>query len=57
MTVYEASVKKYLEVSRTVSEKFDIDPYTRQRIEHVSDSIDSTFSNDKVKKAKLSDFF
>jgi len=57
MTVYEASVKKYLEVSKEVGARYAIDPYTRQRIEHVSDSIDSTFQNDKVKKAKLSDFF
>jgi DNA polymerase II large subunit len=57
MTVYEASVKKYLEVSQQVGAKFHIDDYTRQRIEHVSDSIESTFSNDRVKKAKLSDFF
>jgi DNA polymerase II large subunit len=57
MTVYEASVKKYLEVSKQVGERFAIDSYTRQRIEHVSDSIESTFSNDRVKKAKLTDFF
>src|SRR5207248_1949736 len=57
MTVHEASVKKYLEVSKQVSEKFELDPYTKQRIEHIEDSIGSTFNNDRVKKAKLSDFF
>ena len=57
MTVHEGSVKKYLEVSREVSVRFELDDYTKQRIEHVSDSIDSIFTNDRVKKAKLSDFF
>ena len=57
MTVHEGSVKKYLEVSREVSVRFQLDEYTKQRIEHVSDSIDSIFTNDRVKKAKLSDFF
>ena len=57
MTVHEGSVKKYLEVSREVSVRFELDDYTKQRIEHVADSIDSIFTNDRVKKAKLSDFF
>jgi DNA polymerase II large subunit len=57
MTVHEGSVKKYLEVSREVSQRFELDDYTKQRIEHVADSIESIFTNDRVKKAKLSDFF
>ena len=57
MTVHEGSVKKYLEVSKAVSQKYGVDNYTQQRIEHISDSIESTFQNDRVKKAKLSDFF
>jgi len=57
MTVHEGSVKKYLEVSKEVCVRFDVSEYVQQRIEHVSDSIDSVFTNDRVKKAKLSDFF
>ena len=57
MTVHEGSVKKYLEVSKAVSQKYGVDNYTQQRIEHIADSIESTFQNDRVKKAKLSDFF
>ena len=57
MTVHEGSVKKYLEVSKAVSQKYGVDNYTQQRIEHIQDSIESTFQNDRVKKAKLSDFF
>lgn len=57
MTVHEGSVKKYLEVSKEICVRFHVSEYVQQRIEHVSDSIDSVFTNDRVKKAKLSDFF
>lgn len=57
MTVHEGSVKKYLEVSQEICTRFGVDNYVQQRIEHVKDSIESVFQNDRVKKAKLSDFF
>ena len=57
MTVHEGSVKKYLEVSEQICVRFSVDNYVQQRIEHVRDSIESVFQNDRVKKAKLSDFF
>ncbi|HWG90429.1 MAG TPA: DNA polymerase II large subunit [Candidatus Thermoplasmatota archaeon] len=57
MTVHEGSVKKYLEVSKEMCIKYGVNDYVRQRIEHIEDSIESTFQNDRVKKAKLSDFF
>ncbi|MBI4393748.1 MAG: DNA polymerase II large subunit [Euryarchaeota archaeon] len=56
MTVHEASVKKYLEVSKRISEKYAVDAYTRQRIELIEESMNSLFLSDKVKKSKLSDF-
>ena len=56
LTVHVSSVKKYLEMTKEISEKFAIDPYTRQRIDLIERSINSLFENDKVKKCKLSDF-
>jgi DNA polymerase II large subunit len=56
LTVHVSSVKKYLEITKEISEKFAIDPYTRQRIDLIEKSINSLFENDKVKKCKLSDF-
>ncbi|HLE97806.1 MAG TPA: DNA polymerase II large subunit, partial [Candidatus Thermoplasmatota archaeon] len=56
MTVYEASVRKYLEVSKEICERYGVNPYVRQRIEHIEDSIESLFQNDRVKKARLTDF-
>jgi DNA polymerase II large subunit len=57
LTVHEASVKKYLEISKTIGEKYGLDSYTRERIDILEMNMDSVFNNDKVKKCKLSDFF
>jgi DNA polymerase II large subunit len=57
LTVHEASVKKYLEVSKDVGERYGLSEYTKQRIAVLEMSMDSLFNNDKVKKSKLSDFF
>ena len=57
LTVHEASVKKYLEVSKQIGEKYGLSEYTLQRIDILEMSMDSLFNNDKVKKCKLSDFF
>jgi len=57
LTVHEASVKKYLEISKTIGEKYGLDPYTRERIEILEMNMNSVFNNDKIKKCKLSDFF
>lgn len=57
LTVHEASVKKYLEISKVIGEKYGLDTYTRERIDILEMNMDSVFNNDKVKKCKLSDFF
>lgn len=57
LTVHEASVKKYLEVSKMIGEKYGLDDYTKERVEILEMSMDSVFNNDKVRKCKLSDFF
>lgn len=57
LTVHEASVKKYLEVSKEMGEKYGLSEYTRQRIDILEMSMKSLFDSDKVKKCKLSDFF
>ncbi|MCL2712590.1 MAG: DNA polymerase II large subunit, partial [Methanomassiliicoccaceae archaeon] len=57
LTVYEASVKKYLDVSKEMGEKYGLSEYTKQRISILEMSMGSLFNNDKVKVCKLSDFF
>jgi DNA polymerase II large subunit len=57
LTVHEMSVKKYLNISKEIAEKYNLPVYARQRIALVEKSIDSMFISDKVKNTKLSDFF
>lgn len=56
LTVHEMSVKKYLDISKEIAEKYHLPTYARQRISLVEKSIDSLFKSDKVKNTKLSDF-
>jgi len=57
LTVHEMSVKKYLDISKEIAEKYNLPLYARQRITLVEKSIDSMFVSDKVKNTKLTDFF
>jgi DNA polymerase II large subunit len=57
LTVHQMSVKKYLEVSREIAERYNLPDYARQRIALVEKSIDSLFRSDKVVQKKLIDFF
>jgi DNA polymerase II large subunit len=57
MTVHHASVIKYLEVSKRIAEKYNVKPYTKQRLAMLEDNVNSLFQSDKVKKTSLKDFF
>ena len=57
LTVTEPSVRKYLEVSKNVCERNDLESYTVERIAIIEQSMDSLFHNDKIKVCKLTDFF
>jgi DNA polymerase II large subunit len=57
LTVYENSVRKYLEVSKRVSREYEIPNYVRQRIEIIDGALESLFCNDKVQDTKLDDFY
>ena len=56
LTVHEKSVKKYLEISKEMAQRYNISPYAQQRIILIEKSIDSLFISDKVKTTKLTDF-
>jgi DNA polymerase II large subunit len=55
-TVHEASVKKYLEISRRICREYSISPYTRQRIEVLARAIESTFGIEGERQKALADF-
>lgn len=57
LTVHVASVRKYLEMSKTIAADFKVSPYVIQRIDMLEEGMCSMFENDKVKDCKLSDFF
>ena len=56
LTVHQMSVKKYLDISKEIAEKYHLPVYACQRINLVEKSIDSLFRSDRVKLTKLSDF-
>jgi DNA polymerase II large subunit len=56
LTVHEKSVKKYLEITKEISEKFGLPKYTLQRIALIEGAINSIFENDRVKNCRLTDF-
>ena len=55
-TVHEGSVKKYLEVSRLICEKYKVSEYTRQRVMVLEQAIESTFGEEKSQQMGLADF-
>ena len=56
LTVHEGAVRKYLEISKEIGERYGVSSYTRQRIELLDYDIRSLFENHKVKQMGLSDF-
>ncbi len=57
LTVHESSVKKYLEISKRISEQYHVSSYLRQRIALIDEAITSLFTNEKAQDLKLDDFF
>jgi len=57
LTVHENSVRKYLELSKRISEEYHVSPYLRQRIALVEEAITSLFANDRGQALKLDGFF
>jgi len=57
LTVHESSVKKYLEVSKKISQQFEVSNYLRQRIDLIEEAITSLFTSDRTQDLKLDDFF
>ncbi|MEM2943190.1 MAG: DNA polymerase II large subunit [Methanomassiliicoccales archaeon] len=56
LTVHEKGIKKYLEITKEIGNRFGLPSYTLQRIALIEHSINSLFENDKVKKCTLADF-
>jgi DNA polymerase II large subunit len=57
LTVYEKSVKKYLEVTKRLSEQYKLSEYISQRIVLMDSAISSLFNGKKNGTKKIEDFF
>ena len=49
-------MRKYIQVTKEVMENYGVDDYTKQRVDWMSDSVDSLFNNDRVTVMTLEDF-
>jgi DNA polymerase II large subunit len=56
LTVHEASVRKYLDISKDIAKEFDVSPYVSQRIDIMEEAMSSMFQNQRVKVCTLEDF-
>lgn len=56
LTVSEGSVRKYLEISTELAEKYNLPDYLKQRLVLLKREIDSLFTNDLSKQVGLADF-
>ncbi len=57
LSVHSGSIKKYLEISKYLSESYKVSNYTRQRLMLIDLEIRSLFESDARKQVKIVDFF
>ncbi len=55
LTVSQGSVEKYLKIAKMLVEKYEVDPYIKERIEIIEKSIETVFTG-KKKQMSLADF-
>jgi DNA polymerase II large subunit len=56
LTISKGGVEKYLNVTKSLIEKYGLDDYLRQRVQILESSIASVFVDDGAKQVSLSDF-
>ncbi len=56
LTIHEGSVKKYLNFSLDMVEKYEVPEYLYQRVQQLNKQIESLFENDKVSNPSLDEF-
>jgi len=56
LTIHKGGVKKYLDTSLEMIERFDLPDYLSQRLVQLGEQIDSLFENDKVSTPSLDEF-
>tara|TARA_B100000929_G_scaffold84287_1_gene65795 strand:- start:1476 stop:1973 length:498 start_codon:yes stop_codon:yes gene_type:complete len=56
LTVSQGAVRKYIEVTQEIMDDYGVDDYTRHRVNWMTSSVDSLFTNDRVTVMTLEDF-
>ncbi len=56
LTIHKGGVKKYLDTSLKMIERFELPDYLGQRVKQIEEQIDSLFENDKVSMPSLDEF-
>ena len=57
LTVSEGAVRKYIDVIQYMMNTYDVQPYTRQRVEQGIKAVDALFVNETVTVKTLADWF
>jgi DNA polymerase II large subunit len=57
LTVHQSSVRKYLEITKRITEEYQVSNYLRQRIALVEEAMKSLFTDASTQNLKLDDFF
>ncbi|MBM4249516.1 MAG: DNA polymerase II large subunit [Euryarchaeota archaeon] len=56
LTVHEKSVKKYIDISKKLAERYGVKEYTRQRVAIMEQAVDSLFENGRMRRSRLEEF-
>jgi len=56
LTVNEGGVRKYLEIAKTLAAEFELSSYLKQRLELITQEINSIFQNEQPEQKKLVEF-
>ncbi|MDD5023078.1 MAG: DNA polymerase II large subunit [Candidatus ainarchaeum sp.] len=56
LTIHKGGIKKYLEISQMLCNKYDLPVYLKQRIKLIKKEIEHIFEDEKIKQMGLSDF-
>jgi len=56
LTVSEGNIRKYLEYSISLAEKYNLDNYLKQRLKLIQNEVESLFTNDLNKQISLAEF-
>jgi len=57
LTVHASSVRKYLDITKRITEEYQVSNYLRQRIALVEEAMKSLFTDASTQNLKLDDFF